>query len=147
MEFDKLLLIILPIIALAYSLFYLIKGSKVKVICKPANKITIYIIYLLLGIAVLLKGINRLSIIAFVVIIISGIIYSLIPSGYDNQGIYISGRFYPYNKISSMEFDEVNGYYQLSFSYHGKYHVLTGSSIDKEKLKYALNIYNSRKII
>ena len=146
MNYEDILCAVVAIIALAYSVFYLIRGKKVKVVCSSQNRVIIYAVYVLLAIAVFYKNRSTLGIAMAAIIVISGIIYSLVPSGYDEKGIYLNGRFYAYKRITEMEFDEVNGYYQLSFTSRGKAHLLIGNSEDKEKLKYAKSIYDQGKI-
>lgn len=146
MNYEDILCIVIAIIALAYSIFYLIKGKRVKVVCSSQNRIVIYVVYALLALAVFFKNRSMLGIAMAALIVISGIIYSLVPSGYDDKGIYLNGRFYAYRKITDMDFDQVNGYYQLSFTSRGKAHLLIGNSEDKDKLKYAKSIYDNGKI-
>lgn len=133
------------LITFIFSIFYLVKGRKVKIICNGSNKIVIYIVYIFLALCVFIKNANRIGVICSVIIVISGVIYSLVPSGYDENGIYLNGRLFRYNKISQMEFDYVNDYYQLSFTCSGKTHTLISNSNDKEKLKGALSLYNEQK--
>lgn len=133
----------ISIITLAYSLFYLIKAKNIKVICKSNNKLIIYIIYILFIILILIKELSRITIITSCLIGVSGVIYSLVPSGFNELGIYINGRFYPFNKIKDLSLDYVNDYYQLSFSYKGKYHMLTGDINDKDKLNACKSIYDN----
>lgn len=147
MNYENILCILVAILSMSYTIFYLIKGKNVKVVCSSQNKIIILLVYSLLALAVFFKNRSMLGIITSAFIFLSGVVYSLVPSGYDDKGIYLNGRFYPYKKITNMEFDRVNDYYQLSFTCRGKAHVLIGNSDEKEKLKYAQSIYNSGKII
>ena len=139
------LLYAIMFISLAYSIYYLIRGKEVKIVCRGSNKIIIYIIYLILSALVIYKNTNRLGIITAAIIIISGILYNLVPSGYNDKGIYLRGKFFSFKKMAEMSFDYVNDYYQLSFSYHGKSHVLLADKEDKEKLKGAYSIYKNIK--
>lgn len=145
MDFDVIILVGIQILTLAFSIYYLIRGKQIKIVCKGGNKVAICVIYVLLAILILIKEFKKINIITACIVMLSGIIYSLVPSGYDEKGVYLSGRLYPYEKISDMEFDYVNGYYQLAFTYKGKSHVLLANPDDKEKLKGALYFYNNSK--
>lgn len=147
MNYEDILCLLVAVISLSYAIFYLIKGKNVKIVCSSQNKVIIFVVYALLALAVYYKNRSLIGIIASATVVISGVIYSLVPSGYDDKGIYLNGRFYPFKKITTMDFDYVNGYYQLAFTSRGKAHILIGGLEDKEKLKYAQSIYNSGKIV
>lgn len=131
---NLILCIIISCLAFTYSILYLIKARNIKITCKSNSKIVVFIFYILFTILILIKEFSKTTIITSFIIVISAVIYSLIPSGFDEKGIYISGRFFAFNKIKDISLDYVNGYYQLSFSYKGKYHMLIGDKNDKAKL-------------
>lgn len=144
MNMQDILLIIISTLSLFYSIFFFIRGRKIKITFKTYNIFSL-IFYFLLAILILIKDFSTFGIISACIVIISGILYSIIPSGYNEKGIYINGRLFSFRRIGDMEFDYVNGYYQLSFSFRGKYHVLTCKPDEKNKLKAALELYKNQK--
>ena len=138
---NLILCIIICLLSLVYSIYYLIRGKNIKIECKSNNRIVIIVVYLIFIILILIKEFSKVTIITSCILLISSIIYSIIPSGYDDKGIYISGRFFSFNKIDELNVDYVNDYYQLSFSYNGKYHILI--SDDKARLNECKLIYEN----
>ena len=124
-----------------YVICYLINGRKIKVMCENGTKKYYYIIFGLLALAVLPRNMGTRGIICAALIFLSGVLYSVIPSGYNEDGIFLNGRFYPFHKIKDMKISVADDKMMLEFKYGRGSRMLFSSIEKKRKLDQSLNIY------
>ena len=124
-----------------YVIYYLINGRKIKVMCENGTKKYYYIIFGLLALAVLPRNEGLKGLICAALIFLSGVLYSSIPSGYNEAGIFLNGRFYPFHKIRDMKINVAGDKMMLEFKYGRGSRMLFSSIEEKRKLDQCLNIY------
>ena len=124
-----------------YVIYYLINGRKIKVMCENGTKKYYYIIFGLLALAVLPRNEGLKGLICAALIFLSGVLYSSIPSGYNEAGIFLNGRFYPFHKIRDMKINVAGDKMMLEFKYGRGIRMLFSSIEEKRKLDQCLNIY------
>ena len=88
-----------------------------------------------------------IKIICAALIFLSGVLYSVIPSGYNEDGIFLNGRFYPFHKIKDMKISVADDKMMLEFKYGRGSRMLFSSIEEKRKLDQCLNIYLNVMII
>ena len=124
-----------------YVIYYLINCRKIKVMCENGTKKYYYIIFGLLALAVLPRNEGLKGLICAALIFLSGVLYSSIPSGYNEAGIFLNGRFYPFHKIRDMKINVAGDKMMLEFKYGRGSRMLFSSIEEKRKLDQCLNIY------
>lgn len=124
-----------------YVIYYLINGRKIKVMCENGTKKYYYIIFGLLALAVLPRNEGLKGLICAALIFLSGVLYSSIPSGYNEAGIFLNGRFYPFHKIRDMKINVAGDKMMLEFKCGRGTRMLFSSIEEKRKLDQCLNIY------
>jgi len=118
---DLVFAIIGSIVVWAYVIYCLVNGRKTKVVTTTNryNWVILLTVLLALGIVLIIKpSIN--NIIFAVVLCLAYTVYSIIPSGYDEFGIYVKGRYYPLKKIEDIKVEYLNKIVRLNFKYRGR---------------------------
>ena len=115
-------LIIIMASVWAYVAFCLINGRSIKQELQSGKRYSGLILFVIMA---LLLFIKNHSIVYTAFIILAGLVYNAIPSGYSEKAIYIKGRRFPYRRISNIEAKDEGSNYRLTFVYNGKaYYVL-----------------------
>ena len=123
-----------------FVIYCLLNGSKITVLTKSIKKpywimtaITVcFIIYYFMGI-------NVFSIILMAVMLLVTSLYIAIPSGYNNNGIYIRGLCFPYKRIEDMKVEHINNTNRLNFKCY--YRIFYIDCDDYATLKNCENMY------
>lgn len=98
-------------------IFFLFEGKKVRYEMNGGNGKIIVVLFTFLGLIQYIAHTDFMSMMTFISLVLSGIIYSLVPSGICKEGLMIIGRLYPYSKISQIEYVTEHGRLEVSFVY------------------------------
>lgn len=133
--FEQGLMIGIALLTWIYSIMCLIKTKNIEVKCDSGSNMAVIVLYVLAAISLVALNINAINITTGIMLIIGGIIYSLIPSGYDKDYVYLKGTKVKYSSIKEMNLSERDGNSQLSISIDGKkYRTFFAKYDDKNKL-------------
>lgn len=125
MEFYMIIAIIL--LCWGFVLICLFNGRKIEKEIECKKQYVQIVAFVIMGILLYVKS---HSLIVLAVTTLAGVVYSIIPTGYNDKGIYINGKEYNYKRIKNVEMNEESNCYRLTFTYRGKPHFI---SVKKEK--------------
>ena len=127
-----------------FVIYCLFNGSKILVQTKRIK--TIYWIMEALAIDFIIyyfMGITALSLILIFVMLIVTCLYTSIPSGYNDKGIYIRGLCYPYKRIEDMVVERIPRTCRLNFKCY--YRMFYIDCDDYSSLKKCEQIYKENR--
>ena len=127
-----------------FVIYCLFNGSKVKVISKRIK--VPYWILTAISVDLALYMINGLSIMNIILMLVMLLVTSLylsIPSGYNEEGIFIRGICFPYKKIEDMGIEHILSTNRLNFKCY--YRILYIDSDSYAELKECERLYKRVK--
>lgn len=136
--------IVINVLVWIFVLFSLFNGRNIEKEVNNEKRYVAIIIFLLLSILLFIK---LRSIITLASIIIAGTIYSVIPTGYNNEGIYIKGKKYAYAKMKSADMNEERNCYRLTFVYRGRPYFISVKKEDRYILEDVIARYRRSQIL
>ena len=134
------------IAAWVYVIYRLISGSKIKVETLK-GKYNLVSIVLVIGafIFLLIKRFSLINLIFALGIVLAYIMYTCIPSGYNEEAIYIKGKKCPYNKIDEVKKEYVDDVYRLNFRYKFRYYFIDAKEGNEKIINDCEQLYKKGK--
>lgn len=130
----------------AFVLYCLFNGSKIKYETLPVRAIYWPLSAVALGIFLMMTvGKNLINVICIVVIFVMSILYSSIPSGFNETGISLRGIFFPYRKIENIKGEYTDNKYRLNFMSRNMQFYLEVKDDDDRILKNCEFYYKKEK--
>lgn len=139
------LAILINVIIWGAVIFFLFEGKKVRYEMSGGNGKIIMILFFLLGLFQYIAHTDFVSMLTFVSLVLSGIVYSLVPSGICKEGLMIIGRLYPYNKISSIEYVIEHERLEVSFIYKHRTYFLFKEKECEDEVRREIKKYQGGK--
>ena len=134
--------ILITVLMSAYVIYCLFNGSKIHtetmMVKRPywlLSGVTLAFIVFILSKRDIFGGV------LFIICLLMGTLYSSIPSGFNDKGIYLRGIFYPYRTIRNMYPEYVKDRYRLNFMYKGRQYFLDVKEDDFKILKECERLY------
>lgn len=138
--------IILTLVISAFVLYCLFNGSKIKQETLPVRTIYWPLSALALGIFLMMTvGKGLVNLICIGVIFVMSLLYSSIPSGFNESGISLRGIFFPYRKIENIKGEYLNEKYRLNFMVRNMQFYLEVKDDDDKILKNCEFYYKKEK--
>ena len=124
-----------------YVIYCLINGRKITYEVNPVKKVYILVAYGIISLLIIirLKSLFSIGLAAFM--FISGLLYTSIPSGFNSQGVYISGRKYLYSKMKDVVLEDT----RLSFIYRRRLHYIEVEKYEKDILERCYKYYEEKR--
>ncbi|GEM_PF-4942411 len=143
--------LILPdIICWAFVIYCLFSGRKAKNLLPSGSSTAVIITFVILGGLLVYRfypTMGMYSLVHCAIIVLAGVVYSSIPSGYDDEGIYIRGRKYWYKKMTSMEVNEEKKCYRMTFVYRKRPYFTAVKKEDRYLLEDIQMRYRKARIL
>ncbi len=130
------------VISWGYSIFCLFNGRKISYEISPLKKPYILIAYGILSFLIVFRLKSFFGIICAALMFVSGLLYNGIPSGFNKEALYISGRKYLFTRMKDVMLQDC----KLSFIYGRKrLHVLEVEKDDKQVLETCYRMIEERR--
>lgn len=139
MSFDFYLVIFIVVLLWVYGLYNLYNGRKIKYPVEGDNNVAVYAIYFIMAALIFIKNFNFFGVLMSALVILSGLLYGAVPSGFSDDAIYIRGRKFLFTKIKNMEISKDSSKIRLVFEYNHRPYFLMDS--DKNILNDCKNLY------
>lgn len=136
--------VLINVLVWAFVLFCLFNGRKIE---KEINNDKKYVAIIVFSILSIILYIKLRSTITLLSLIMAGNVYSIIPTGYNNEGIYIKGRKYSYKKMKSAEMNEESNCYRLTFVYYGRPYFISVKKEERYILEDVIARYRRSRIL
>lgn len=136
--------ILINVLVWAFVLFCLFNGRKIE---KEINNDKRYVAIIAFGIISIILYTKLRSTITLFSLVLAGSVYSVIPTGYNNEGIYIKGRKYSYKKMKSADMNEESSCYRLTFVYYGRPHFISVKKEERYILEDVIARYRRSRIL
>lgn len=88
-----------------YSFFMYANARRIELECRFGNPNILVIFFIVLAVLSFINHISLLRFISFTLVILFGVFYSKVPSGFYKQGIIIQGRIYPFTKVNHFSYE------------------------------------------
>lgn len=138
--------IILAIVISTFVLHCLFNGSKIKFETLPVRTIYWPLSAVALGIFLTMTvGKSMINMVCIGVIFVMSLLYSSIPSGFNESGISLRGIFFPYRKIENIKGEYLNEKYRLNFMVRNMQFYLEVKDDDDKILKNCEFYYKKEK--
>lgn len=138
--------IILAIVISMFVLYCLFNGSKIKFETLPVRTIYWPLSAVTLGIFLTMTvGMGMINVVCIGVIFVMSLLYSSIPSGFNESGISLRGIFFPYRKIENIKGEYLNEKYRLNFMVRNMQFYLEVKDDDDKMLKNCEFYYKKEK--
>lgn len=137
-------MILANIICWAFVLWCLINGRKIE---KEVNNDNKYVPVIVFSILAILLFIRFRSLLWSMSIVVAGVLYSVIPTGYNDDAIYIKGRKYRYKKMSEARMREESNCYRLTFVYRHRPYFISVKKEERYILEDVIARYRRSQVI
>jgi hypothetical protein len=136
--------IILNVIIWAYTLICLSQNKKIETVVRAGNAYVVFGLYVVAGLLAFFKFRDLLSVINAISLLIAGIIFTRVKSGFGKQGIVVLGTFFPYSRMTTLDYDKYNQDI-VKFEVNRRTHfVFPDDSNRKQVFKY-IDLYRRNK--
>lgn len=126
----------------AFVIYRLISGSKITQITeKNRYNIVSIIVAIVAMIIFLIKNYSLLNLLCSFGVVLAYILYTCIPSGYNEEAIYIHGKKCPYNKIDEVRKEPTTYTYRLSFRYRYRFYYIDAKRENRQIIEYCEYLY------
>lgn len=142
---DFILLILVNFIVWTYTIVCLVGGKGIQFECKNSSKIVTVILFVILAFLIFIRIFNIYGLLNIASFLLAAAILSIIPSGFSEEAVIISGRLYPFKKIKDLDYETKDGKIIISFKYHNRPLILFADIQDKEMIKAYVNLYRKRR--
>ena len=139
------LVILINAIIWGAVIFFLFEGKKVRYEMSGGNGKIIMILFFLLGLIQYIAHTDFISTLTFISLVLSGIVYSLVPSGICKEGLMIIGLLYPYGKISNIEYVIEHERLEVSFVYKHRTYFLFKEKEYEDEVRREIKKYQGGK--
>lgn len=136
-----ILFFFINIIVWAFVLLYLYQSSKVIYECRAGNKIIIIALFFIIAITQYLNHPNTEGVITCGSLMIAGVIYSLVKSGFGTKGFYVLGRFFAYTKVNDVKLERKHNMIYISFDYKKRTKYLFAKVEDEYRIRELIQKY------
>lgn len=116
--------IVVNVFVWAYLIYCLYNSHQVKYECQGGSKALVIGIFFGIGLYIYLSDIQGTGLYAFLSLGIAGILFYLVKSGMGENGFYILGHFYKYEKVSNVRIEDLNKKMGICFDYRHRSHYL-----------------------
>lgn len=137
-------MILVNIICWVFVVYCLINGRKIEKEVNTGYKYAAVIVFLILGI---LFYVSSKSAIWSASIVLAGVVYSTIPTGYNNNAIYIKGNEYTYKKMTDAKILEEGNCYRLTFVYKGRPYFISVKKEERYILEDVIARYRRSQVL
>ncbi|MBQ1508015.1 MAG: hypothetical protein IIZ47_01205 [Erysipelotrichaceae bacterium] len=117
------------------------EGRNIRYTCAHSSDRTYAILFTILGALVLIPDRSPFAIVCAILIALSGFFIRTIPSGYDDDYVYVAGRKFPFEAIRDMRLEENTGYVTLHFETGGRYYLIKEKTENRAVLDALLRYY------
>lgn len=138
------LVILINILVWAFILLYLFRSSRVIYECRAGNKVVIVALFFVIAILQYLNHPNTAGVITCGSLMIAGVIYTLVKSGFGEKGFYVLGRFYAYDKLSNLKIERKQERIYISFEYRKRTMYLIAKSEEENTVRELIQRYYYR---
>lgn len=101
--------------AIVSTVFCLIRGKSVIYECKSGARFIIPVIFFICGLLAYIRYFDLVSLICFVVLVITGAIFSIVPNGFAHDAFIILGMRYPYRDCEDITVSKTEKRIEISF--------------------------------
>ena len=125
-------LLMIVLVAWGYTAYSFYLSRSVKVRCRNTSGLIYLGMYMIMAGGLLYKDRSMIASFAAVALVLSGVVISLLPVGYDDENIYTMGRKVPFEKITEVRKEEDEKEVRLLADCQGKIYVLSAYTKDRK---------------
>lgn len=143
---ENLAFIVVGVCFWGFVIYRLIKGSKIEVeVSRNRYNVISIITVVICAIILVILDYSLTNLIYIIVIALGYILYTCIPSGYNNEAIFIKGKKMPYCKIEDLKKEYFNGICRLNIKYGFRFYYLDEKIENKILLENCEQLYKREK--
>ena len=125
-----------------FVIYRLIRGSKITTVTEKNRYNIVSIIVAVVAMVIFLfKNYSLLNLFLSLGIVLAYILYTCIPSGYNEEAIYIHCKKCPFSKIDEVRKEPTAYTYRLNFRYRFRFYYIDAKRENKQIIDYCEYLY------